>query len=307
MTIDCAPKLGCVTVTYLPDVELLQLQLQSLPAGAIRVLVDNGTPRTLWERVEVMLQRFSDVQVMRFSENLGLAVATNRGVEHLVATQGVTHVLLLDQDSTPTPDSVSVLLDSYQKLASVGERVGAVGPRLVDPGTGLSHGFHRIEGWRWRRSEGCAGRPLECAGLNGSGTLMKAEDFLSVGGLREDFFIDHIDTEYSFRLTAMGYNLFGVRDAVFLHRMGDSGKRLWLGKWSVWPKRTPLRHRYLFRNAMLLMRLPFVPNLWKLWAIPKLLLTVLVFGITGPDRLGQLTSMFRGVRDGLAGRKGQIG
>jgi len=99
-----------------------------------------------------------------------------------------------------------------------------VGPLLIDIKTGLSHGFHQATSWRWQRAYPKAGssEPVSCTNLNGSGTLMRIELFELLGGLEESLFIDHIDTEWSFRVLAHGYTLWGIPGAILQHRMGDA-------------------------------------------------------------------------------------
>lgn len=136
---------------------------------------------------------------------------------------------------------------------------------------------------------------------------MSLDTVLELGGMDEDLFIDMVDAEWSFRLEASGRMLFGVPEAKFLHQMGEASSRIWVFGWRVWPRRTPLRNRYLFRNTIALLRRKYVPTIWKGWAVVKLALSMLIAGMVGPDRAAQVTSMAIGVVDGLQGRKGRIG
>lgn len=129
---------------------------------------------------------------------------------------------------------------------------------------------------------------------------------LSLGCIDEGLFIDHVDTDWSFRLLASGHRLYGVPQASFLHRMGDRATRLWFFGWRVCPVRSPHRHRYLFRNAVLLHRRSYVPCIWKVWAVVKLGLTMVVFALAGPRRLAQGGNMIAGAWDGLLGRPGAL-
>jgi rhamnosyltransferase len=121
-----------------------------------------------------------------------------------------------------------------------------------------------------------------------------------LGGLEEEFFIDHIDTEWSFRILAAGFTLWGIPNAVFTHFMGDRGVRFWWFGWRVWPMRSPIRHFYLFRNAVRLMRRRYVFAVWKFWNVVKLSLTAMVHMTLDDQRGAQLKSMWRGVKAGFA-------
>jgi len=127
--------------------------------------------------------------------------------------------------------------------------------------------------------------------------LVRTSLFTKLGGLDETLFIDHVDTDWAFRVLGAGLKLFGVPQATFDHGMGEYGLRFWWFGWRVWPQRPPLRHYYLFRNAVCLLRRPYVPGVWKFWAVIKLFLTLAVHATFDPDRRLQMSSMLSGICD----------
>lgn len=300
--IELSSDLACVTVTYRPDAAILERQLRALPADALKVIVDNGSGMQTQQALAERVAGFPNALFLPQTDNLGLAAAINLAVRALAGQQATPSlILLLDQDSEPQAGSVTRLCHALLELEQQGGNPGAVGPQLRDAQTGLYHGFHVMRRWRWLRvyPDPGSGRVVEVANLNGSGTLMRRSVFERLSGLDERFFIDHVDTEWSFRLRAAGYRLYGIADAVFVHRMGERSLRFWLFGWRLWPARTAARHRYLFRNAVWLMWRDEVPRVWKFWAVVKLALTMLVHGVFDPDRRAQLAAMARGVREGI--------
>lgn len=299
-------ELGAVTVTFNPDVSLLLTQLMALPSESCKIIVDNNSNDDVVKQVQRDLEKIKNVVFLRNDVNTGLAAALNKGVEALVKfAPHARLVLLLDQDSEPLPQSIGTLLQQYRKLESEGSNVGCVGPTLMDPITKLSHGFHQRTRWRWMRTYPStdSGELIKCINLNGSGTLTSIDLYSRLRGMDESLFIDHVDTDWSFRVLASGYQLWGVPSAVFVHRMGIEGTRFWLFGWHVWPMRSPKRHYFLFRNAILLMRRPYVPKIWKTWAVVKLAMTLLITVVIGPDRWSQLTNMLKGLKEGNRIRK----
>lgn len=300
-----AETLATVTVTFNPDLPLLEAQFRALPAGCIKVIVDNASRPELFAAMLSLANGVPNARVLRNDVNLGLAAAINGGVRVVSELKPApAFVLLLDQDSEPQPGSVEALLDAFEAIETTGRKVGCVGPLLRDPDTGLTHGFHQCSRWRWKRFYPRAGstESIACANLNGSGTLVRVKLFLQLGGLDEAFFIDHVDTEWAFRLLAVGYTLWGIPNAVFDHRMGRASIRFWWFGWRVWPSRSPQRHYFLYRNSLSLMRRDYVPNVWKAWAVVKLLVTAIVTMIFGPSRWQQVRKMGSGVRSGLVSR-----
>ncbi len=294
--------LTAVIVTMHPDIAILEKQIASIPKKIKIIVVDNASQESSQKKVESLLKNRDGVQIIN-NKNLGLATAINQGCEK-AKKLGFNMVLLLDQDSEPEKGSIEILLRIYKELLAKNKKVGCVGPRLIDVTTNTDHGFHRIEGLKWKRIFlRDNDLPMEISSLNGSGTLMSLALHTELGGLEDSFFIDHVDTEWSFRVMSTGYSLYGVPQAVFNHRMGDKSFRFWLFGWKVWPWRSPLRHRYLFRNAVSLMRRSYVPFVWKFWAVIKLIMTLCVHLIVDSQRLDQVKSMLIG---GYKGVKNQL-
>lgn len=296
-------ELALITVSFNPDFERFCQQTDAIPEDARLIVVDNASAPEVRDRLKDFLAPRPNSTLVLNSENLGLAAAINRGADHVRENFSTTrYLLLMDQDSIPAPGAIQSLLDAYHELEASHPSLGCVGPLLIDASTGLSHGFHQIRGWRWTRSYPSPEEksPIPCANLNGSGTLVSRELFEKLGGLDESFFIDHIDTDWAFRVLASGHELLGIPWAKFDHAMGEKSLRFWLFGWKLWPQRSPLRHYYLFRNAVRLMGRGYVPGVWKFWATIKLLLTLCIHLIVDPLRWKQARCMLCGIHDGLS-------
>lgn len=294
-------RLATVTVTFHPDMDILGAQQRQLPQESLRIIVDNCSSESLRSQLEALAACDGSVLVAN-DANLGLAAAVNQGVA-VAREHGCKSVLLLDQDTEPGEGGVLALVAAYERLRESGVPPACVGPRIIDAATGLEHGFHRLEGWRWVRRYPSKGSVelVPCTNLNGSGTLVPMLLFDRIGGLEEQLFIDHVDTEWAFRVLANGYGLYGVPNVSFLHRMGSRSLRFWWLRWRVWPYRSPLRHRFLYRNTVQLMRRNYVPAVWKGWAALKLLLTFGVHLVFDGQRFPQIAAMAGGICDALAG------
>jgi len=293
-------QVAIVTVSYNPDPEILDRQLSQLPPDALKVLVDNASRSAIRDDVRRIAEKRGAL-FLQNDTNIGLPAALNQGATRAQQIRPECRfLLLLDQDTEPGADGIERLVASYDRIIALARKPCCIGPRLVDVGTGLDYGFHQICGWRWSRNYPPADshEPVPIANLNGSGTLMPFEVFNKLGGLEEDFFIDHVDTEWAFRVLASGYGLYGVPDACFHHRMGEQSLRFWFLRWRVWPDRSPQRHYYLFRNAVRLMRRGYVPRVWKIWALAKLVFTLLIYISFNKNRGAQVRNMITGVRDG---------
>jgi rhamnosyltransferase len=295
-------ELASITVTFNPDLSILKRQLSALQEVGRIILVDNASEPAILRDVRDLVSKFTGVELIENSSNEGLAAALNSGVARASSFQGrYRAVLLLDQDSVFTADVPGRLLSALNQVQAETGTLCCVGPVLVDPDTKLAHGFHYIEnGWLWSRAYPAADAPpFELANLNGSGTTMSLEMVERIGEFDAAMFIDHVDTEWSFRVASRKFGLFGIPWISFYHRMGESGRRIWLFGWRVWPERSPLRHFYLYRNTIWLLRREYVPAIWKAWAVVKMVLTLFIVTISDRRRSKQLGMIWKGVMDGV--------
>lgn len=298
-------KLVTITVTFNPEINQLKKQLQACSIAKKIIIVDNHSHNI--DDIQKICFENKVIQLIKNEKNLGLAAALNIGVQMACQDSNIQYCLFLDQDSEPKPNSIEQLLISYQHLKNLGVRVGCVGPQLLDPTTHIFHGFHQLSGMLWKRvfpKE--TNKAVSCTNLNGSGTLTSIELLKELQGLRADFFIDHIDTDWSFRVLHAGYTLWGIPQAIFYHSMGDKSFRFWFFGWKIWPYRSEKRHYFLFRNTLLLMKESYVPTRWKYLAGLKLTITFFVHLLFDKKRRDQCQNMIRGIENGLFVKKEQI-
>lgn len=298
-----------VIVTYNPDIDLLKRQIGSLVNQCKVIVVDNSEDSESQNNVFKISERFETTNIVMGS-NFGIAAAQNAGVK-LAQKKflDVRYILLLDQDSIPSDHFVDVLYSEYRRINKT-EKIAVLGPALYDPRAKQFHGFHVLKGLRYRRLKPAKSEPspIECTTVNSSGSFFSVDIFRDVGEFENNLFIDHVETEWSFRAKNLGYKLYATVKVSLEHYMGDEVLTFsLLGMRDVFlPYRSPLRHHYLFRNSLVLLRRPYIPIVWKLYCLIKLLFTFAIFLTFSNERRAQLKGMLRGVRDGLLGRHGKI-
>jgi rhamnosyltransferase len=263
------------------------------------VLVDNGSEKACLAWLDPL--NFPGLVPILLDSNQGLAAAQNLAIEKARAL-GAEFVLLSDQDSLPAPDMVRRLLSFARTKQASGCHLAAVGPSYFDLHQKKLRPFVRVRGLRVRRFD-CANpqEVVEVDHLISSGSLIPMTTLDVVGGMREELFIDYVDTEWCLRAWRKGYRLFGVCNATMRHGLGDA-PNYFLGRYV--PVHGPLRHYYLFRNAVWLYRQGWIPLTWKLATAQRLLLKFLYFSLIPSGRLAQIAMMLRGLGDGLMNRMG---
>ncbi|WP_298192369.1 glycosyltransferase family 2 protein [Metallibacterium sp.] len=300
-------RVFAVVVAYQPDTGVLRALLDVLLAQTEGVLVVDNTPADD-RRVETLCAALPHdaLRLIRLGQNLGIAHALNVGIDAALAEEA-THVLLSDQDSLPAPDMVAELLRAQDALMHAGRRVGVVGPTYTDRHTGITFPFQaEVPGkfFYGHRRPDATHPTIEALTLITSGTLIPASVLREVGPMREDFFIDHVDIEWSHRARAAGYALFGVGAAVMFHSMGDHMLRSWRLGWRNESAYSPVRVYYRIRNFVALCRMPGIRRRWKLRSAAYWVYFVYTQTVFGQQRLAALRMAARGLRDGLRGRMG---
>jgi rhamnosyltransferase len=295
---------GAIVVTYHPDLQKLGRLLRALqPQVAFTLVVDNGGTQDLsaWLSRELS----PSPEHLPLGDNRGIGEAQNQGIRRAAAL-GATHVALFDQDSAPAPTMIADLLEGERRLLERGASVGAVGPQLYDEASGVPFRFIQFPFGLKRRVD-AQRRGLEFVEthhLVASGTLIRMDVLHRVGDLRGDLFLEYVDVEWGLRARSMGLRSYGVCKASMLHNLGDRRMRVLFGLREV-PLHAPVRHYYMVRNLVTLMRLPHVPLYWRVQEAIRLSLGAVVYATLGERRREDIRMMTLGLRHGLRARLGR--
>ena len=297
-------QICAISVLYHPDQAQLQRQQSALASSVQwRLWVDNAPASPVLSA----LASQSGATYLPLGENLGIATAQNRGIEW-AREQGASHVLLLDQDSIASAQLVqqlALLLAQVQKI----HPHSVIAPRYELP---RLRGISRFVGERAVLSQfavlkGCL---IQCDWMIGSGMLIPLSVIDLAGPMREELFIDLVDTEWCYRARAKGAHLFGLASQqpqlLLEHALGDGITRLWCVRWRHLLRYSPTRSYYQTRNAIVLLNNPYQPlshRLSQLLAVAKLA----IFNLLLTDqRWLRLKLLVRAAADGLRGRLGAL-
>ena len=296
------PKIVAVVVTFYPEISLLIKLLNSLLCQVSDiVVVDNGSREDV--KKSLAQKHAMNVHCVLLGQNTGIATAHNCGIK-FARQLGADYVILFDQDSEPTHDMVSLLLNAWRRMTAQGHKVAAVGPRYIDDRQKNPPPFIRVKGLN--RVRGQCETP-DCVVpvdyLVSSGCLMPMTVLNDVGGMRDDFFIDYVDIEWGLRAKNRGYQSFGFCGAKMRHSLGDCpieffGRKL--------PLHSPLRHYYHFRNAIWMYKQKWLPLNWKIVDGRRLLLKYGFYTLFAKPRHKHWWMMTLGIWHGLVDRMGQL-
>ena len=291
---------SAIIVTYNPDMALLRRAAGSLAPQVGRLyIIDNGSANA-----DAIASGFcgGNVSVVPLGENRGIAAATNVGLRMAIA-DGSDWVITSDQDTEYPPDYVGTFLGLLAgcpvPVAGVAAFVpvfhdellgadvpvdvkGKIGIRKVTPKEPYTRVFQTIA----------------------SGMLLNSACLGEVGPMREDLFIDMVDTEWCWRADARGKAVVCCRDLRISHRLGDTsgilcGRRIAL--------HSPVRNYYITRNNLYLaLRTEFLslPDRVFLFVRSLRFVPLYTFLCRG-SRLLNLRHTLRGMLDAFRGHLGK--
>lgn len=289
-------KIFSVIVSYNPNLRnLIELISQLNKQNVNAVVVDNNS-NFVFEENEV------GCKVINLKENLGIAVAQNKGLEYVKNNNG-DYVVFFDQDSSIPNDYILNLMSDYQFLINQGIKVGTIGPRFIDERFGFYYKTVNMSqyGFREKIDVSKITQPEPSTLLISSGSLVSVDVLKDIGFMRENYFIDYVDTEWCIRAASLGYKNYVSAQAVMQHTIGDNVLQF---KYFNVPVHSPFRRYYRVRNAYYMYREPHVPKLLALREILFNFIHQLILILFLSKKSEYIKSYAKGVKDGLFNYKG---
>ncbi len=193
------------------------------------IVVDNGSRVS---PAAVVAEHLPAAQLIEMGSNAGFAAATNRGAAQ--ATGDI--VLMLNPDARPEPGFGEAIRRPFADRPEWGSWMALVACRIEGEKVINSWGNPvHFTGLAWA---GGHGRPLTAAGeshgiptASGAALAVRREVWQRVGGLPEEFFLYHEDTDISLRIQAAGFGIGLVTEALVDHEYefhANPGKWFWL-------------------------------------------------------------------------------
>ena len=292
-------KVFAVVVSFNSDIQHLHEQLKRLMEQVEHIVwVDNCSSVFLGDVFgEAMPEKIHPIWL---EQNFGIAVAQNIGIKWAME-HGASHILLMDDDSLPDLNMVENLFNAL----ITNPEAAAVGAFHFDPrreGEGMP--FHRFEKGKFHKLT-CfhQNKLLEVDDVIASGCLIPVEILKKIGLMREDFFIDWVDTEWCWRARANGYKIYGVCSALLEHSLGDKVVKI-LGR--EIPVHAPWRHYYQSRNLVLTLKSSDISLVFRIFVFFRQMKRFLVFSILMKNGKSYFRMWLMGLLDGILGKSGMV-
>jgi rhamnosyltransferase len=295
--------IAAVIVAYYPNAPLLEQLVHDLcgQCGLV-IVVDNSEPPC--GTTAVLAKKHKRLVVASMGHNAGIASAQNQGIKYAVEHR-YEAILLFDQDSVVNDGFAEGMWKTYLAASESDTKpVAAVGPRYTDMKQHAQSPFVKISGLRILRIPCLPSTSfVEVDCLIASGSLLLTTALQAIGLMREDLFIDYVDTEWCLRAKQTGYRCIGACSVEMQHSIGDEVALLWRYRF---PLHSPLRHYYLVRNATALYFRSSLPLQWKVADGIRLFCKFCIYSVLGKPRATHMRMMLRGFWHGIIGRMGRL-
>ncbi|WP_158798512.1 glycosyltransferase family 2 protein [Pedobacter sp. L105] len=292
-----------ITVTYNPDLDLLSRQIGSLAHQVSHlIIIDNASANI--DAIELLVINFVNqgfsIQLKKLDENKGLGFGQNRGIE-LAKESNSSHIIILDQDSIPSPEFITKMLLSEKVLLSKELPVGAIGPVYFNEVSGEIYPITKYYGPFIERIKP-KHEPVEATFLIASGCFIRMSVLEDVGLMNEDLFIDYVDVEWCFRAKSKGYLVYADPEIVMSHTIGDNRVSILGRTISV---HSPIRRYYLYRNSIFMVKNKSIDFGYKLREVTFNILRLSIFLILSKEKKKYFKYSMKGFSDGFKGVVGK--
>lgn len=231
-------------ITYNPVLETLILSLNSvkLQVAAI-VVVDNGSDNAI--EIKKYCNELS-ISYISNKNNIGIASATNQGVESVLCSfPDADYILLSDQD---TLYPCTYIQDAFISIEQIDcDDICAFSPNVFDSVTGVFKKLYIIKNglvYREHLKNNCQ----EVFQAIASGMLIKTNCFNYFPKMKDELFIDWVDFEWCWHVRHLGFRIMALKSLVIKHAIGDENKK----RLNISSIHSPLRNFYIVRNGIYL-------------------------------------------------------
>jgi len=238
-------NLAGVVILYNPDAMVLKNVQTYIDEIEVLYVIDNSD--IVNNSVVEKLKKMDKIRYIHFNENRGIAYPLNF---ILSKVRDYEFLLTMDQDSCFKPN----VMKKYKEHISIwAEKDSSIAVFAAD-NTGLIHSkLYQFE-----------------ESVMTSGNVIKTDIAKSIGGFREELFIDEVDSEFCYRLRRFAYKILIFYDLKMEHHLGNIKRyNTWAGHFNT-TNHNSTRRYYMARNMLYIMgkypevRIKYLKNFIKM-------------------------------------------
>ncbi|WP_085537156.1 glycosyltransferase [Massilibacteroides vaginae] len=225
-------KILGIVILYYPDADIIS-NISSYINSLDTLIIWNNTPE-IDRKKEIFkgIKSKTPIIFMNEENNVGIGKALNNSANYALENN-FTHLLTMDQDSFFN----EYTFHTYLKKIKENKDTHVAAYCVNTNSTEILDTTEVVELFIT------------------SGTIIITDFFKKIGNFRDDFFIDAIDTEYSFRIRKNKYKILQFRDVFMHHKLGNPTVTPFLWGKLISPNYSAVRTYYIVRNHIILRRL----------------------------------------------------
>lgn len=286
-------KIIAVLVTYNPQKEHLLENIKSILNDVNKIIICNNSSVELKEIIGFSDELLNRIQIIDFLDNLGIAEAQNVGFK-IAYESGADYILQMDQDTIMPNRGVIELYNSYLTLRNNGIKIGIIGGVVSQNSKNIKmKKIIQINGKLYKEKKA----------IISSGSLISRDVYEKVGGMMSKLFIDHVDTEYCWRIKKYGFSVIQDLQVVMEHQIGN-GTLSYKGR--DYLVSSPIRNYYQIRNSLYLLGCKYAPFSWKKNEIKIIIRHLIIFPKIMDNGELRKKYMYKGIKDFIMGKMGRI-
>ena len=197
-------------VTFNPEIRKLEENIKILTVQVdTLVIIDNASVNI--NDVEVLVASFSNTKLIKNNINYGIAKALNQILEYAIKERYAWY-LTMDQDSICCIDMIEKYIDAYEHEK---DKPAVLCPFVLNNNKISLDEYKRMD---LPKIEDVS-EPTACISSASLNSVLVAK---SIGGYKEELFIDCVDIEFNIRLLYSGNKIIRVNSAYMFQTMGKA-------------------------------------------------------------------------------------
>ncbi|MCP1223396.1 glycosyltransferase family 2 protein [Sebaldella sp. S0638] len=290
-------RILAIIVTYNPEKDFIKNYNSVKSQVENIIIIDNNSDN----KIKLLLENLKNenVKVIFNEENIGIAAAQNIGIQEAVKND-FEWILLLDDDSYLEREMVEYLLKRYEIYTNK-SKVAILAPNIQEKN--LKHSMkYIVKDKILFKKRGFENQSYldNVLTVISSGSMINIEKIKKYGMMKEDYFIDFVDTEFCLRIVSNGEKILAVKDAVLMHEIGKKKEYSIAGIKVRTSNHNSQRLYYMYRNRILVWRKYF----FKVFSYISYdiiysnyqFLLILMFE---KEKISKIKAVFKGIKDGL--------
>lgn len=264
-------KICGVVITYNPEPEEIKENILRYLPGVEHLVIWRNSDTEADREIENTFQSLSPkISFMGYGENKGIGYALNRVAEK-AKLDGYTHILTMDQDSY------------WEDFNKYRQHVEALADKDMIFSPNVNNEYPAIT----------QHNPYTIT----SGSIFNLALFDKIGGFKENYFIDGVDTEFCLRASKNGYPTTMIGECNLIQNFGNRIR----GKLYVITPYNAFRRYHIVRNHIWIWREygKAVPASLKQWLLKQILKEPVKIIVSESDKLKKINAIVKGVKHGL--------